>query len=151
MIECCLVFEATFHWPRVQAFTPNEAAVKQSHPLSKAIIWPVRFITWKWCETGHKLLLQVFTNNKLHMGFQSVSKSVIWFTLNGPMALLHIIWHNMTGFGINCVKFTEARPILSQQKCSPWSLVIGNMWFMGDDECYVCDSWASSLLISCTT
>jgi len=40
------------------------------------------------------------------------------------------------------VKFTEAiDPNCQQRNCSPWSLLLGNMWFMGDHECYLCGSW----------
>jgi len=72
------------------------------------------------------------------MGFQLVPTSVTLSDLeplNWPSfyALFHTVRH--------LSELTASySPIVSATKCSPQSLVFGNMWFTGDDARYLCES-----------
>jgi len=71
---------------------------------------------------------------KSHTRFRSVSKSVTLSDLERTNGRHFALYFSQNGFGANCIKLVaEARPILSATKCSPGSLVFGNVWLMGDD------------------
>jgi len=54
--------------------------------------------------------------------------------------LVCAISHKTVAFGAKGVNFAEAKPHCQQHKCSPGSLVFGNMWFTEDDMHYLYSS-----------
>jgi len=82
-------------------------------------------ITQKPCKIGYKLVLFI---DRLLI---STKIGVLKWRWTALWPSLFVISHKTVAFGANCVKFTEARPILSMMEMQPGSLLFGDVWFMG--------------------
>ena len=84
-------------------------------------------------------MLVLFTNRKSHKGFRSVPKAMTLSDLERPNGRHYVLFHtNTTAFGVNCVKFAEARRMLTTTEMYSSESHFSNILVMEDDARYLC-------------
>jgi len=84
-------------------------------------------------------MLVLFTNRKSHKGFRSVPKAMTLSDLERPNGRHYVLFHtNTTAFGVNCVKFAEARRMLTTTEMYSSESHFSNILVIEDDARYLC-------------